>query len=145
LQPAGVAFPKLRTTPMPAAIKLSDEFVDLARSESRVMGRSIAGQVELWARLGRAVERAPGFDYERIRAVLSARESFDDLAADEQAVALAELEAYLEDLPREGDAAFFAALRAAGAPIHGETGRSDRKAPPARRRRPVSKRRARGG
>jgi ParD-like antitoxin of type II bacterial toxin-antitoxin system len=144
LQPASVASPKVRTLPMPAAIKLSDEFVNLARGESRIMGRSIAGQVEHWARLGRAVERAPGFDYERIRSVLSARESFDDLAADEQAVALAELESYLEDLPRGGDASFFAALRAAGAPIHGETGRSADTSP-VRRRRRVSRRRARGG
>jgi ParD-like antitoxin of type II ParDE toxin-antitoxin system len=133
-------------TTMPAAIKLSDAFVNLARGESRIMGRSIAGQVEHWARLGRAVERAPGFDYGRIRSVLSARQSFDDLTADEQAVALAEIEAYLEDLPREGDAAFFAALRAAGAPIHGESGgRAIRTAASARKRRRVTKRRARGG
>jgi hypothetical protein len=110
-------------TLVPAAIKLSDRFVNLARSEGRVMGRSIAGQVEHWARLGRAVERSSAFGYERIRSVLSARDSFDDLTADEQAVALAELDAYLEELPREQDAGFFAKLRAAGAPIHGEHGR----------------------
>lgn len=108
---------------MPTAIKLSAEFVDLARGEGRVMGRSIAGQVEHWARLGRALERAPGFAYERIRAALSAQIGIDDLTADEQAVALAELEEYLEHLPRQRDAAFFARLRAAGAPIHGETTR----------------------
>ena len=61
--------------------------------------------------------------YERIRSVLSARQSFDDLTADEQAVALAELDAHLEELPRDDDATFFAKLRAAGAPIHGEHGR----------------------
>ncbi|MGH7818273.1 MAG: TA system antitoxin ParD family protein, partial [Candidatus Binatia bacterium] len=53
---------------MPTAIKLSDEIVETARGEGRVMGRSIAGQVEHWARLGRAVERAPGFGYDRVRA-----------------------------------------------------------------------------
>jgi len=129
---------------MPAAIKLSDEFVNLARGEGRVMGRSIAGQVEHWARLGRAVERAPGFGYERIRSVLSAHASFDDLAADEQAVALAELEAYLEALPRDHDAGFFAELRAAGVPIHGELGHgSGRKPTRARRRKPGRPRTAR--
>ncbi len=105
---------------MPTAIKLTDSFVDLAREEGRLMGRSIAGQVEHWARLGRAVERAPGFDHERIRAVLSARGSFDDLGPDEQLVALGEIEQYLESLPRDREPEFFAALRAAGAPIHGE-------------------------
>ena len=120
----------------PTAIKLSAEFVELARGEGRVMGRSIAGQVEHWARLGRAVERAPGFGYERVRAALSAQAGFEDLTADEQAVALSELEEYLEHLPRERDAGFFARLRAAGAPVHGEsaprTSRPSRKS--ARRR-----------
>lgn len=131
---------------MPAAIKLSDQFVDLARGEGRVMGRSIAGQVEHWARLGRAVEHAPGFGYERIRAVLSAQASFDALSTDEQAVALAELEAHLEELPRDGDAEFFARLRAAGVPIHGEVGsRSVGKPAPARRRTARRSRTARAG
>jgi hypothetical protein len=106
---------------MPTAIKLTDDFVELARGEGRVMGRSIAGQVEHWARLGRALERAPGFDYERIRAVLSAQASFDALGADEQTVALAALEAELEQpLPAEREKAFFARLRARGVPIYGE-------------------------
>jgi hypothetical protein len=65
--------------------------------------------------------RAFGFGYERVRAVLSAQGSFDDLTADEQAVALVELEEYLEHLPRDRDEAFFAKLRAAGVPIHGAT------------------------
>ena len=108
---------------MPTAIKLTDEFVDLARGEGRVMGRSIAGQVEHWARLGRAVERAPEFAYERIRAVLSAQASFDALDADEQAVALAALEAELEKPPSaQREKAFFARLRASGAPVYGERG-----------------------
>ena len=119
---------------MPSAIKLSDGFVGLARGEGKVMGRSIAGQVEHWARLGRAVERAPGFDYGRVRSALVAQTSFDDLTGDERAIALAELEDYLEDLPRDRDAAFFAKLRAARVPIHGETTpRRARKAPRARK------------
>ena len=119
---------------MPTAIKLSDRFVGLARGEGKVMGRSIAGQVEHWARLGRAVERAPGFDYGRVRRALKAEESFDDLRADERAIALVELEEYLENLPREQDAPFFAKLRAARVPIHGETApRRVRKAPRSRK------------
>lgn len=127
---------------MPSAIKLSAEFVDLARGEGRVMGRSIAGQVEHWARLGRAVERAPGFAYERIHAALSAQTTIDDLTADEQAVALAELDDYLEHLPRDRDARFFAELRAAGVPVHGvsEGGRG-REATPRRTARKAARRR----
>lgn len=120
---------------MPTAIKLSDAIVTIARTEARVMGRSIAGQVEHWARLGRAVERAPGFAYERVRLVLSAQAEFDALTGDEQAVALGELEEYLENLPSDRDEAFFATLRARGAPIHGDTGaRPARKLSPTRSR-----------
>jgi len=38
-------------------VKLSDELVTLARCEAEASQRSIAGQVEHWARVGRAVER----------------------------------------------------------------------------------------
>ena len=128
---------------MPTAIKLTDEFVELARGEGRVMGRSIAGQVEHWARLGRALERAPGFDYERIRAVLSAQASFDGLRADEQSVALAALEAELEKPPPpQREKEFFARLRASGAPIYGERGALEARS---RKRRRPTPARARSG
>ena len=124
---------------MSSAIKLSAEFVDLARGEGRVMGRSIAGQVEHWARLGRAIERAPGFAYERVHAALSAQTSPDDLTADEQGVALAELEDYLEHLPRDRDARFFATLRAAGAPVHGVSDNDRSRSPASTTRRTARK------
>ncbi len=38
-------------------VKLSDEMVLAARVDGAAMGRSIAGQVEFWASLGRAMER----------------------------------------------------------------------------------------
>ena len=104
----------------PAAVDADGQH-DLARGEGRVMGRSIAGQVEHWARLGRAVERAPGFAYERIHAALAAAGSIDDLTPDEQGVALAALEDYLEHLPRNRDASFFTKLRAAAFPLEDMT------------------------
>jgi len=39
-------------------VKLSDDLVTLARAEAEAANRSIASQVEHWARVGRAVERA---------------------------------------------------------------------------------------
>ena len=42
---------------MAQPVKLSDELVLDARQIGEVSQRSIAGQVEFWARLGRAVER----------------------------------------------------------------------------------------
>lgn len=41
---------------MPQPVKLSDQLVLEARLTGEVSERSIAGQVEFWARLGRAVE-----------------------------------------------------------------------------------------
>jgi hypothetical protein len=43
---------------MPQPVKLSDQLVLDARLTGEVSERSIAGQVEFWARLGRAVEGA---------------------------------------------------------------------------------------
>lgn len=43
---------------MPQPVKLSDELVEDARVASDATERSIAGQVEFWARLGRALEPA---------------------------------------------------------------------------------------
>ena len=41
---------------MPQPVKLSDALVQDARATGEVAERSIAGQIEYWARLGRAVE-----------------------------------------------------------------------------------------
>ncbi|HET6883144.1 MAG TPA: hypothetical protein VFI31_23445, partial [Pirellulales bacterium] len=41
---------------MSQAVDLSDELVDDARMTGERAERSIAGQIEFWARLGRAVE-----------------------------------------------------------------------------------------
>jgi len=43
--------------PMGQPVKLSDELVAEARIAGATMQRSIAGQVEFWAQVGRAVER----------------------------------------------------------------------------------------
>jgi hypothetical protein len=64
---------------MPSAVKLSDEIVAVARKEASVMKRSIAGQVEYWAELGRRVEAAGLVDYASVRAVLEGRGSLQQL------------------------------------------------------------------
>ena len=42
--------------PMPQPVKLSDQIVDAARASSAEADRSIAGQIEHWATLGRAID-----------------------------------------------------------------------------------------
>lgn len=69
-----------------ASLKLSSALVDDARRDAPVFNRSLSGQVEHWARLGQAIEAAPGFTLDRIRAVLDGKFSPSDLEDDEQAI-----------------------------------------------------------
>lgn len=50
------------------------------------MHRSQAGQVEYWARIGRAIEHSGHFDYNRIARVLQGGLSVDELSAYEKPV-----------------------------------------------------------
>ncbi|QND62062.1 ParD-like family protein (plasmid) [Mesorhizobium sp. AR07] len=66
-----------------ASVKLSSALVNLAREDAPVFSRSIGGQLEHWARIGRAIEQAPGFTLDRVRAALEGR--FDPaLLADQE-------------------------------------------------------------
>lgn len=47
---------------MPQPVKLSDPLINAARAVAPVADRSIAGQIEHWARLGRVTERVLSFD-----------------------------------------------------------------------------------
>lgn len=98
---------------MAASIKLSDELVTEARRESVVFNRSIAGQVEHWARLGQAFESAPGFGLERVRAALKGDFNLDDLSDDEQRMFYDLLDDSFDTPTKESDA-FFAQLKAEG-------------------------------
>lgn len=96
-----------------ASVKLGAGLVDEARREASVLHRSVGGQIEHWARLGRAVESAPGFTIDRIKTALEGRFSIDDLTEEEQ-------EAYFDllgdhlDQPSSAAEAFFEARRRKG-------------------------------
>ena len=64
--------------------------MDILREESRIFGRSIAGQAEHWMRIGRAIEQSNHFNYRKIQAVLNGTLNPDQLNRDEQ-------EVYLDD------------------------------------------------
>ncbi|WP_342162423.1 TA system antitoxin ParD family protein [Methylobacterium sp. SD21] len=84
-----------------ASVKLSRPLVDLARLEAATFSRSIGGQIEHWARLGRALEEQASFNAARARTALTGsreeRNRYDALdaamrAADpDEAAAMAEL------------------------------------------------------
>lgn len=67
-----------------ATVKLNSGLVEEARREAETLNRSLGGQIEHWARLGKAVENAEGFTIDRVRAALSGELSIEDLAQEEQ-------------------------------------------------------------
>lgn len=112
-----------------SSIRLSDTLVTDARRDAEVFKRTISGQLEHWARLGQAIEAAPGFDLTRIRAALDGRFDPDTLSPDE-------MEIY-EDLlgealatPDADELAFFDHLRKQGGAVgYDDAGRFVRSLP----------------
>jgi hypothetical protein len=52
-------------TKMSASVKLSDETIESARQQAQIFQRTLGGQVDYWAKIGRLAEMYPGltFDY----------------------------------------------------------------------------------
>lgn len=110
------------------SIKLSARFLEEARQEANVFHRSLSGQVEYWARIGQAVENAPGRGKKTVRDALEWGDKGRDPSHEEQEAfdeLLAEAASIEED---EGDLtyALAEALRDSGqaARKHLESGRS---------------------
>ena len=76
---------------MAQSIKISDKEVDILRAEAPLRSRSIGGQAEHWLRIGRAIERSPSFNYQRITQALKGLLNPDVLTAEEQEVFLISL------------------------------------------------------
>ena len=104
---------------MGTAVKLSDEIVETAREEGRLMKRSIAGQVEYWTQLGRLVEASGLLDYESVRAVLDGQGSVQEFTPMENDLYLELLSDELENLDGS-DTGLLDELSAGGHPIAGE-------------------------
>ncbi len=59
---------------MPTAVKISDELIAQARIKSKIFKRSIAGQIEYWAQIGKIVEENPDLPLPFIQDVLIGKE-----------------------------------------------------------------------
>ena len=59
---------------MAVSVKLSDEMVAQAKTMSRALNRSVAGQIEYWAKIGKIAEANPDLTYGFIKELLIARE-----------------------------------------------------------------------
>ena len=59
---------------MSTAIKVSDDLVAKAKIRSKVFKRSVAGQIEYWATIGKIVDENPDLPLPLIQEILLAKE-----------------------------------------------------------------------
>lgn len=59
---------------MPTAVKISDDLVRKAKIRSKVFKRSIAGQIEYWAKVGEIVEENQDLPFSFIQNILLGKE-----------------------------------------------------------------------
>lgn len=112
-----------------ASVKLNRAFVGEARREAELLHRSVGGQIEHWARLGRAIENAQGFSIERVRQTLQGDLKLEALSLAEQEAVFDELSAVF-DKPSSDQRQAYAALGAkAGAVGDDAHGRLVRRKP----------------
>ena len=63
---------------MGTAIRISDSLVKEARLRARVENRSITGQIEFWAKIGKIAEENPELSYHLIKELLIGIEQLDN-------------------------------------------------------------------
>ena len=62
---------------MAMAIRISEELVGEAKKYSKIEHRSLTGQIEYWARLGKCSEENPDLTYSLIKDILIGLEELD--------------------------------------------------------------------
>lgn len=55
---------------MPTAIRVSDHLLNKARITAKAMNRSMAGQIEFWAKIGQIAEENPDLPYSFIQDIM---------------------------------------------------------------------------
>jgi hypothetical protein len=63
---------------MSTAIRVSDQLVKKARLISTVENRSITGQIEYWAKIGKCAEENPDLTFNLIKEILIGVEELED-------------------------------------------------------------------
>ena len=62
---------------MATAVRISEELVDEARKFSRIDHRSLTGQIEHWAKIGKCAEENPDLTYSLIKEILMGIEELE--------------------------------------------------------------------
>lgn len=84
-----------------ASVKLTRNFVGEARREAQTLQRSLGGQIEHWAKLGRAIENSEGFSIGRVREALEGKLKLEALSDQEQEAVFAGLADRFDDSTSE--------------------------------------------
>ncbi len=63
---------------MPTAIRISEELATEAKIFSKIEHRSMTGQIEHWATIGKCTEENPELTYELIKEMLIGMEELDN-------------------------------------------------------------------
>ena len=80
------------------AVKISEEFIEVARAESKFVHRTVGAQVEYWARLGRELESSGALGPTDMRNLLAGRGSVQDLEGVDDSLYLDALTKKLQSL-----------------------------------------------
>ena len=59
---------------MAIAVKLSGDIVSAAQIMSKVLNRSVTGQIEYWAKIGKLAEENPDLNYDMIKNILISKQ-----------------------------------------------------------------------
>ena len=62
---------------MPTPVRISDELIAEAKKYSRIDHRSITGQIEHWAKIGKCAEENPDLTYSLIKEILIGIQELD--------------------------------------------------------------------
>ena len=57
-----------------SSVKLSESIISEAKIVSKVFNRSVAGQIEYWAKIGKIAEENPDLNYDLIKNILIAQQ-----------------------------------------------------------------------
>ena len=63
---------------MSIAVRISDELIKEARTLSKVENRSVTGQIEYWAKIGKIAEQNPTLSFELIKEILIGIEELEN-------------------------------------------------------------------
>lgn len=62
---------------MPIALRISDDLIEMARTVSKIERRSVTGQIEHWAQIGKIAEENPDLPYALIRDIMLGLEELE--------------------------------------------------------------------